>query len=316
MDKIVRFFKNWALAVAMLTGTLIYVIIHLSPGLNELKPRMNEWAEQLMPVCQFLMLFFTFCKVNPKDLCLRPWFIALLLFQVAGCGLLVLLICLFPQISGKLLFEGAMLLLICPTAAAAPIITGKLGGSEAAITSYVLLSNTAATICIPLSFPLVETMNGLPFVTQALSIMKHVFPVLLMPLLLAWLILWIAPGVHAWLVKWFHAAPFYIWAFNLILLTGVAWINVVNNRYGWLMIAGLAGVGLLLCIIQFVVGRKMGGRSGETVCAGQALGQKNSVFAVWVACTYLPGVTSLVPCSYILWQNMFNSWELSRKNKR
>lgn len=315
MKMFVRFLKNWSLAVGMFIGGVIYTLFRFVPLLEPLKSHANILANDLMPVCVFLMLFFTFCKVNPKDLCLRHWFPILLLIQIGGCGLIVLLLSLFPHFPYPILAEGAMIAIICPTAAAAPIITGKLGGSEAAITSYVLLSNSITAICIPFFFPLLESSMGQSFLVQVFNILKEVFPLLILPLLLAWLFLWLTPKFHAWIVKWFHGAPFYIWAFNLVLLVGEALRNVFNNSYGPLIMVDLAFVGLILCIIQFAVGRKVGSLYGESICVGQALGQKNNVFAVWAACTYLSPITSLVPSSYILWQNIFNSWELSRKRK-
>lgn len=60
-------------------------------------------------------------------------------------------------------FEGAMVCLICPTATAAAVITGKLGGSVSALTTYTLLSNILAAVAVPLLFPLVEPHADLSF---------------------------------------------------------------------------------------------------------------------------------------------------------
>lgn len=49
-------------------------------------------------------------------------------------------------------FEGAMVCLICPTATAAAVITGKLGGSASSLTTYTLLSNLLAAVAVPLVF--------------------------------------------------------------------------------------------------------------------------------------------------------------------
>ena len=46
----------------------------------------------------------------------------------------------------RILAECAMLCLICPTAAAAGVITGKLGGSLSDTVSYVVLINISATL--------------------------------------------------------------------------------------------------------------------------------------------------------------------------
>lgn len=311
-----RFLKDWALAVSMLTGVLVYMVMHLTQGLDALKPQLNAATEWLMPVCLFGMLFFTFCKMDPKELRLRRWFGILLAVQAVGTVLLAVLAAQTAPGPGKLLLEGGMMMLICPTAAAAPVIVGKLGGNDAAATSYVMLSNVMAAIGIPMVFPLVVKMGAATFWMQVVTIVGHIFPLLILPLVLAWLIRWLWPSANRWLVKYFHAAPFYIWAFNLIMLTGEACRKVVNSQSGAFTIVGMALVGLLVCVVQFYIGRKVGTHYGEKVCAGQALGQKNNVFAVWAACAYLPGITSLAPCSYIVWQNLFNSWELSKRKNR
>ena len=69
---------------------------------------------------------------------------------------------------------------------------------------------------------------------------------------------------------------------------------------------------LLLCIFQFACGRTIGRRFGETVNAGQGLGQKNTAFAIWIACTYLSPLSAVGPGCYILWQNIINSIEIWR----
>ena len=48
----------------------------------------------------------------------------------------------------------------------------------------------------------------------------------------------------------------------------------------------------------------------------QGLGQKNTVLAIWVATSYVSALASLAPAAYILWQNIFNSWQLYRKTRR
>ena len=53
----------------------------------------------------------------------------------------------------------------------------------------------------------------------------------------------------------------------------------------------------------------------DRISAGQALGQKNTVLAIWMACTYLNPLSSVAPGSYVIWQNLFNSWQLWKKRK-
>lgn len=66
----------------------------------------------------------------------------------------------------------------------------------------------------------------------------------------------------------------------------------------------------ILCLMQFAVGRFIGHYFDSTVNAGQALGQKNTAFAIWIAYTYLNPLSSVGPGCYILWQNIINSIEI------
>ena len=47
----------------------------------------------------------------------------------------------------------------------------------------------------------------------------------------------------------------------------------------------------------------------------EALGQKNTVLAIWMAYTYLNPLSSVGPGSYVLWQNIINSYQLWKKRK-
>lgn len=102
------------------------------------------------------MLFATFCKVNPRDMRITRWHVWLVLFQLLSCLAIALFLHFTPGFSHALLAEWLMIFLVCHTAGAAAVITGKLGGSETSLTTYTILSNLAAAIIIPLVFPLVE----------------------------------------------------------------------------------------------------------------------------------------------------------------
>lgn len=57
--------------------------------------------------------------------------------------------------------------------------------------------------------------------------------------------------------------------------------------------------------------RKIAGRYfNDYIACGQGFGQKNTLLAIWVAYTYLSPVISIAPSSYILFQNIVNSWQL------
>ncbi|HBK29117.1 MAG TPA: transporter, partial [Parabacteroides sp.] len=176
------FIKNWTLPLAMLAGVIGYFMFADIPVLEPAKPFMNRLAAILTPALIFAQLLLTFCKVNPRDLLPARWHGWLLFLQLLFCFLMLSLL-LFGNmpLSYREVIEGAMVCFICPTATAAAVITGKLGGSVSALTTYTLLSNILAAVAVPLLFPFVEPHEGLSFLAAFLKILSKVFPLLLCP---------------------------------------------------------------------------------------------------------------------------------------
>ena len=312
----VRFLKNWTLPVAMVTGTLVYFLFARTPFLAPAKPLVNSVVSVLTPLLIFAQLLLTFCKVEVRDLKPKRWHGWLILFQLLACLLMALLLVYCPMnLVYHEVFEAAMVCLICPTATAAAVITGKLGGSASSLTTYTLLSNRLAAVTVPLVFPWVEPHADVSFLTAFLKILSKVFPLLLCPFLLAWFLRVFVPRLHAWLLG-FHDAAFYLWGVALAIVSGQTVRSLVNSTapvsVEWL----IALAGLVTCCLQFYLGKRIGGHYKERISGGQALGQKNTVLAIWMAYTYLNPLASVGPGSYVLWQNIINSWQLWKKRKR
>ena len=316
MSIYVRFLKDWALPLGMAAGAVGYVFFHFFPLLSPFKPLAEAISADVIPLFIFLMLFFTFCKINPLELLPRRWHLWLILIQVFGCLAVVVLLESVCSVSRRVLWEGLMLCFVCPTAAAAAVVTGKLGGSEASLTTYSILSNIAAAIVIPFSFPMIESVAPGSFGSRFVMILLKVFPLLILPLVSAWAVRLFLPRFHRFIVTHLRNAAFYLWAFNLIIVVGQAIRSMVNSTVPLSVKVSLAFVGLVACILFFVTGKVIGSHYGERISAGQALGQKNTVFAIWISYTYLPPVVMLAPSSYIIWQNVYNSWQIRRKQKK
>ena len=310
-----NFLKNWTLPVAMLAGALGYFIFANFAFLEPTKPFMSSFVAYLTPALIFAQLLLTFCKVQPHELMPSLWHGWLLLFQLVSASLVAALL-IFVHMDGayKEVFEGAMVCLICPTATAAAVITGKLGGSASSLTTYTLLSNVLAAIVVPLMFPLVEPHADITFVTAFLKILSKVFPLLLCPFFLAMLFRYFLPGLHHFLLG-FRDLAFYLWGVALAIVTAQTVKSLVesNAPVGVEVLIALAG--LVTCAVQFYLGKRIGTRYSDRISAGQALGQKNTVLAIWMAYTYLDSLSSVGPGSYVLWQNIINSCQLWKKRK-
>ena len=104
-----------------------------------------------------------------------------------------------------------------------------------------------------------------------------------------------------------------------MIVSGTTVKNIVHADTTWTFLIAIAVVVFILCLMQFAVGRFIGHYFDSTVNAGQALGQKNTAFAIWISYTYLNPLSSVGPGCYILWQNIINSveiWNHERKASR
>lgn len=312
MDRIVSFLRNWTLPVAMLAGVIFYVAFHNLSFLQPLHEPVWALDAYLTPALIFAQLLLTFCRVNPRQFRIRKWHVWLLIFQVVCASLAYL--ALAPM--SAVLAQGAMVCLICPTATAAAVITHKLGGSAETLITFTLMDNVLAAIYVPLVFPLVYAQSGgLDFVDSFLLILGKVFPLLIFPFIMAQVLrLWV-PRAHDWL-RDHSGLAFYIWALALAMVMGKTAKSIVDDSDEMLVVLSLALVAVAACAVQFLLGKVTGGRYGDRISGGQALGQKNTVLAIWMAQTYLNPLSCVAPGAYVLWQNVVNSYQLWKKRNK
>jgi len=152
------------------------------------------------------------------------------------------------------------------------------------------------------------------FLSAFAKILYEVVVVLLVPMLLAYIVKHHLHRLHHKIIN-VKDLSYYLWACSLMIVTGTTVKNIVHAQAGIALLGAIALLGLLLCIIQFAVGRFIGHYFNHTQEAGQALGQKNTAFAIWMAYTYLNPLSSVGPGCYILWQNIINSVEIWQKRK-
>ena len=300
------------LPVAMVTGVCIYLLLHFVPALDE--SGYLGVARWLQPTLIGVMLFLQLNVVAPKDLRLHKWYFWLLAVQAVLFGVLAVIATQVPAGAGRILLECAMLCFICPTAAAAGVITAKIGGDLPGIMTYTVLADALACIVIPLMIPMVHPASDIPFWASFWAIVKKVFAILVLPCVLAWLIRYLLPRVQRWLeriVGW----AFYVWGVGLVLAMSLATSALVTSGIGIWVALGIGAVSLACCLSQFALGRRIARRYGrsESVTAGQALGQKNTGFIIWLGLTYMTPVTSVAGGLYALWHNLVNARELARR---
>ena len=323
------------LPIAMTTGASVFLIYDATPCLHRFGPFLSDVVGLIQPLFIFSMLFLTFCRIEPKDLKPHRWHWWLLFIQGGLFSLLglvaYLLISALSVESGDwvVLIECAMLCLICPTATAAAVVTRKLGGDVPGITTYIILINILAAVLVPLIVPLVHPIAEIDFWMAFSMIMAKVFPLLILPCLGAWLVRYLFPKLHRWFLK-FPDLPFYIWSLALCLAIAITTKSIMRSDMSLFMLAMMSLISLICCVFQFGMGRFIGGRyrpripvpaveergkEVRKITAGQAMGQKNTIFAIWMAYTFMTPESSIVGGFYSIWHNIYNSWQLYRHSR-
>ena len=266
----------------------------------------------ITPYHIFTMLLLTFSKISLRDLRPRLSHLYLLFIEIIGAIALYYLLAPFDQIVA----QGIMICIICPTATAAAVVTGKLGGNVASITTYTLLCNIAVAIVIPALFPIIApSANHTSFLAAFSHIMGKIFPLLICPFLLAQLIRWLLPKTNAKLSS-ISGLAFYMWAIALTIAMGMTVRSLIEEPTDITTLIYLSFGSLIACLFQFFTGKAIGKSTNDTIACGQSLGQKNTILAIWICSAYLNPVTALAPGLYVIWQNIFNSTQLYLARKK
>lgn len=267
----------------------------------------EAWTGQMItPTLIFLMLFITFCRVKPSQMKPSMLHLWLLLFQAVAC--VAVYFALLPL--NGVVAQGAMICVLAPVAMAAVVIAGMLGADVATMATYSLLCNMA----IALLAPVVLAFTGTGACSFA-QILARIAPLLVMPFAAAQFCRFVFPKGARWLGD--HSQiSFYLWLFSLVVIIGRTTAFIIDLRGADRSVElALAGVALILCLLQFKVGRMLGRRYGDATAGGQSLGQKNTVLAVWMAQSFLNPLSSIAPTAYIVWQNLVNSYQIWKKDR-
>ena len=314
MNKALQIFKDWMLPIAIVLGISLYLFYYFTPFLKPWGATLHEVASEGQRLVIALLLFFQFVQVSPHDLKLHRWHLWALLLQVFGFIGFAALSAVFSDGPARILMECAMLCLICPTASAAGVITDRLGGSLAATVTYLVIINITGTFLIPLVIPLVNPSARMGFWTYVGHIALKVFPVLILPGLLAWLIRYTTHKLQRALMRW-ASNSFYIWGIGLTLAMVLSTRALLLSGMGLWSVAGIVVVSVIACFFQFWAGHRASKDRVDNLTAGQALGQKNTGFLIWLGYNYMTPVTSVAGGLYAIWQNLYNSWELYQKER-
>ena len=83
----ITFLKNWTLPVAIVLGTLIYLVFAFVPWLDTTGDLLFPVIDFIFPSLVFLVLFTTFCKVDFHKMRPVGWHLWVVIFQVLLVGI-------------------------------------------------------------------------------------------------------------------------------------------------------------------------------------------------------------------------------------
>ena len=289
--------KTIAMPMGMVVGALLCRPVTAAESMSN---------GMITPTLIFLMLFVTFCRVKPRQMKPSMLHVWLLLFQTVVC--IGVYLALRPL--NDIVAQGAMICVLAPVAMAAVVIGGMLGANVATMATYSLLCNMAVALLAPVI--LTFTGTGTCTFTQILA---RIAPLLVMPFAAAQFCRFVFPKAAQW-VGDHSQISFYMWLASLLVIIGRTTAFIIDLHDASLSTElWLAFAALVICLVQFKVGRMLGRRYGDPAAGGQSLGQKNTVLAVWMAQSFLNPISSIAPTAYIVWQNFVNSYQIYKKDR-
>ncbi len=316
MVYIIKFLKDWTLPSAIMAGTVLYLVFSSVDCLAGAAAFFDPIFEAIFPFFMGMILFTTFCKVDFHKMRPTAWHWIITAFQVVITGAIAAVI-MATGITGNnlVIAESILTCVIAPGAAAAPVVTAKLGGNLESMTTYTFVSNFITALMVPTVFPMIDSTLDISFLQAFLAILYKVCMVLIVPMAAAYVVKHFLPRLHARIIA-IEDLSFYMWGISLTIVTGstVKYIMHAGTTVAFVLV--IAAISLVMCLLQFAIGRYVGRFHDSVIEAGQGLGQKNTAFAVWIAYTYLTPLCAVGPGCYILWQNAINSLEIWHHRKK
>jgi BASS family bile acid:Na+ symporter len=251
-----------------------------------------------------VMLFFAFLDIEFKPQMLRKSVLWVLFANVTVAFVVYGLLLPFNL---TLALAGFMTA-IAPTAIAAPVIISLIEREVEYVVASVILTNIATALVVPVALP---SLLGAEIQISVWEVLRPVLTVMFVPLLLSQLVK-LLPARALTFIRKGKSSMFFIWLANLFIISANASDFLRNGDSGSISIlAFIALISLVVCIVNFGVGALLGGRSHWQE-SSQSLGQKNLSFVIWVALTFINPLVAMGPMFYIVYHHIYNSWSIYR----
>ncbi|MBI1937021.1 MAG: hypothetical protein HYS25_02755 [Ignavibacteriales bacterium] len=255
-----------------------------------------------------VLLFFSFLevKIDKEIITKQHW--AILVTIILSPLVIFYIINFFDSA----IAQTAFITSAAPTAIAAPVIISLKKKNVEFTMASLVMSNIAVAVLLPFILP--EIINS----SKNISVTEVLFPVLitfLVPLAAAQILKFALPKIWKTLVGW-KDSSFYVLIANIYIATADAsnYISTeLSSTIGIVFVIGL--ISASLCLFYFGTGWLIGGKEYAHE-ASQSLGQKNNAFTIWIALTFMNPLAALGPVFYVLFQNIYISWELHKYSQK
>jgi BASS family bile acid:Na+ symporter len=301
MTEPIRNFKSLWRSYNKVLGLLLMIVLGvLFPQFHGL----SIYIQYLL----MIMLFFAFLdiEIHPRSFQKGVIWVVLANIAVAFTAYLIL-----RPINLNLAL-AAFITGIAPTAIAAPVIISFIQGQVEYVVSAVLLSNVVMSLLLPVALPFIV---GDVVQISVWQVLKPVLITMFVPLLLSQLSRRL-PQQPQSVIRSGKRFSFAIWLFALFIMCAKAADFLRNDVTASLFtVLSIAFISLLICIIDFSLGALLGGERYRLE-SSQSLGQKNNSFVIWIALTFINPLVAMGPTFYILYHNIYNSWQIYRFESR
>ena len=255
------------------------------------------------------MLFLSFLQMKGRDLRMKRSHLALIIANIAlgFAGFFVGNLLHSRDLALALFFAN-----ITPTATAAPVVMGFLGGRSGYVLTAFLVSNLVIALLMPL---MLASVIGRVEPGLSMDILETVALIIFLPLGLAILLRVVNPASREWPAR-LKNVSFGMWVLALFLIMANA--SEFLRHHHEIPVRQLALTALcsmFFCLLNFSVGRLLGGKQFRAE-ASQSLGQKNTTLTIYLALTYANPVVALGPTMYVIWHNLWNSFQIYRYHQR
>ncbi len=278
---------------------------------------LHQWcalAKPVVPYLIFAILLMNYSAVDVRKLRPARMDLWLSIFQIVFSIGPYLLMKLFG--ADEIIAQGILVTVLCPVAASVVVISCILGANRERVTTYTIIGNLMVSIVAPLYFSFIGNQQEMGFLNAFWMIFRKTFLIIALPFIVAVLGQKFTPRLNAALCR-IKGSSFYIWALTLTITLGqTIHFIFLHGRENVRSIVILGILSILICAVQFAFGKWLGGKYGDRMAGGQLLGQKNVAMGVWMANTFLFPLASVGIALYSVWQNIFNSWQMWRQDRR